>query len=169
MKMLVTLLLSLMMQAGGQPINIPVTASGWKFSKGAGPNGTNGCAAGYVATCTQDLGRSPASLQVYDGYHVHRGFYAITFTTVSSLGVYPDYYVVKLGYGTQELCSPDGWATDIITTVTFICPSPGYLILDRQLPDQQPAQGANNLVLSFSVNYWQGVSDNFSVTFTPNN
>lgn len=167
MKLAATLFLSLMLQAGGNPINIPVTASGWKFSAGSGPNGTNGCSAGYVAKCTQDLGISPKTLQIYGGYHVTKGFYTVTFDVVSALGVYPPYYAIELDYGTQELCSGDGWGEEISTHIVWVCPSPGYLILDRQLPNQQPAQGASNLVLSFSVNYWKSLADNFTVTFTP--
>lgn len=170
-KLLLALLIpvALFGQSGGNPINIPVTASGWKFGNNTGPYGTNGCFAGNgTAPCTQDLGISPAALQEHNGY-ITPGFFTVTFTVANYFQNYPAYYTVEIDYGTQQLCDADAWGTERVNQIIYICGSPGYLIIDHSLPVVGPPQGSKNLVLSLHGSNWEDLFDNVSLTFTPTN
>lgn len=164
-------LLFVMLQAGGQPINLPVTASGWKFGAGTGPYGTNGCYAGNgTAPCIQDLGISPFELQGHTpGYYVQPGFFTVSFTVANYFQNYPAYYTVELDYGTQQLCDADAWGSERVVQIVYVCPSPGYLVVDHSLPGVGPPQGTKNLVLSLHGSNWEDLFDKVSVTFTPLN
>jgi len=125
---------------------------------------------GYGVPWKQDLGVTPASLQDRPvGIYVAEGDYVLTFSVKNFFPTYPGYYDVSLTFGSQELCSIDGWGRRASTEITLKCPSPGYLIIDQKLPPPGPVQSASDLVLTFSVPGWQLYFTNVSLTFTPAN
>lgn len=160
-------------------------ANGWNFGPSTGffvpanpnpcgipipPAGSNYAYAGSGGTFSQDLGVSPASLQEYKPGYVTPGFYTLTFFVTNKIPSYPGYFTAELDYGTQELCEISGWPTNILTQIHMVCPSPGYLIIDHELPSNGPSQGSKNFVLHFSSSAqagWPVLATNFSLTFTP--
>lgn len=147
-------------------------AEGWKFGTNSGTMQSNGVPvafAGYGGAFSQDLGVSPSQLQAMPnkpGYHVE-GVYALKFSVASYFPSYPGYYEAKISFGTQELCETTGWGMRTSKEITLVCPSPGYLIVDKALPAGGPAQGSNNLAITFSVNGWTLLFDDVSLNFTP--
>jgi hypothetical protein len=119
----------------------------------------------------QDLGVTPASLQEYPaGVYPYAidGVYELKFTVQNFYPVYPGYYEVKVSFGSQELCSIDGWAKAIASEVTLTCPSPKYLVAAGDTKGGPP-QGASNLVITAfpSMQGWRVLYNLTSFTFTP--
>lgn len=162
------LLCCLVLQGGGQPINIPIPAS-WQFSYDASAYGTNGCYIMPGRKCFQTLSKSPADFQP----HGEPGFYIVTLYPSSHFYNYPGYITVRISFGTQELCELSNWSEGLSTQVDFVCLSPGYLIVDQTLPEgggpaTGPAQGKQPFEITVSVSGgWQLVFDHASMTFTP--
>jgi len=125
--------------------------------------------AGYGGTFSQDLGVKPSDLEAVS----RDGIFVMNFSVANYFTVYPGYYEAKLSIGAQELCSTDGWATWHTTAVTFVCPSPGYLVYDKIFPDgfaggPAPADHNAHLKISFVGYGWTVMFDDVSLTFTPN-
>lgn len=150
---LILLSLAVSMQAGLQAVPIPVP--------------TNSFALGYGQNLTQDLGVTPAYIQrPSPGWAVvTEGVYVLTFYVTNQLPSYPGYYDVRINFGTQELCHAEAWALKYSTKVIAVCPSPGYIVVDKSLPDGGPVQSGNNLVLSATVPAWQLQFSNVSLEF----
>lgn len=124
---------------------------------------------GYGQTHSEDLGISPAKLQAdpnHSGYIIE-GIYQLNFTVQNILPSYPGYFEAEIDFGTQELGSGDGWGTRASAQISMLWPGPGYIIIDKELPSGGVVQGANNLILHFTVPGWQLKFDNVSLTFTP--
>lgn len=122
---------------------------------------------GYGQTHSEDLGISPAQIQEFKPGYVNEGFYQLNFEVQNILPSYPGYFEVEIDFGTQELGSADGWGVKAATQCAFTWPSPGYIVVDKELPNGGPVQGAQNLVLKFTVPGWQLQFNNVSLTFTP--
>lgn len=158
---------------GQQPVVVPIqnpsfdSYVGWKF--GPGSRIESGRAiAGYGSWLSQDLGVSPAHLQALANHNYHaEGVYALKFSVANYFPNYPGYYEAKISFGTQELCETTGWGTRNFTQVTLVCPSPGYLIVDKALPGGGPVQGQQNLAITFSAQGWTLLFDDVSLEFTP--
>lgn len=163
---------AIFMQAGGQPVSIPIenpsfeSYAGWKFESGGRIE--NGVAlAGYGSSFSQTLSTTPSALQEYRPGYTIDGFYVLKFSVANYFPSYPGYYAAKVSFGTQELCETSGWGTRASTQITLVCPSPGYLIVDKALPAGGPVQGQQNLAISFSAPGWTVLFDNVSMTWTP--
>ena len=132
---------------------------------------------GYGASKSQDLGITPKQLQVKldNPNYFNEGFYTLSFSVTNQLGNYPGYYTARLSFGIQELCEASGWGTSAPVQVSIISPGSVYIVIDNSLPDGGPAQGNNNLILTFTVNDgsanggWPLDFKNVSLTFTPVN
>lgn len=179
--------LSLLAQAGGQPIVIPIQnpsfeqgATSWNFIPSSGVMQLNGVPvayAGYKGSFWQDLGVSPLKIQQRpdkpQGYN-YEGVYTLKFQAANYFPHYPGYYEVKLSFGTQELCEASRWGMADLTEVTLSCTSSGYLISAKSLPGGGPAQGQQNFVLTFHVDDgspnggWPVNATKFSLTFKAN-
>lgn len=165
------------------PCGLRGTIPSWNFGPGSGvlqqnscgialpPDGVTVAYAGYGSVFSQDLGVSPATIQAWPGkpsYH-KEGIYVLKFSVANYFPSYPGYYEAKISFGTQELCETTGWGTRNFTQVTLVCPSPGYLIVDKALPGGGPVQGQQNLAITFSAQGWTVLFDDVSLTFTPEN
>lgn len=187
MKLLTLVLIftsSVLMQSSPQTIPIAIQnpsfqgTSGWQFGPDSGVMQSNGNAyAGTGGSFSQDLGVNPATVQKPSaGWpYVTEGTYELKFSVANYFPNYPGYYEAKISFGTQELCETTGWGTRNFTEVTLICPSSGYLILDKSLPAGGLVQSQNNLVITFTVNDgsvnggWPILFKGpISLTFTPN-
>lgn|SRR5215471_948554 len=123
-----------------------------------------------------NTGVTPASLQLPSG-HVPGtdGVYVLKFSVQNFYPHYPGYFEATLTFGSQELCSTDGWVTANVTDIVKTCPSPGYIVWDQALPGSGPtgqgyvpAQGNQPLVLTLSnPEGWQLFYSNPSLNFTP--
>lgn len=159
--LLATIFMSMFFQGGGQPINIPIPITSFSV--------------GYGSSFSQDLGITPAHFQEYQPGYTIEGVYTLSFSVANDphSSNYPGYFIAKISFGTQELCAPDGWGKQLSANVTFICSSPGYLIVDESLDCDQnpcangPAQGNYNLMLTVIGNGWAVNIKNASLTFTP--
>jgi hypothetical protein len=149
--------LTLLLQGGGNPINIPVKNTAFML--------------GYGQTLSEDLGVSPAHFQEYQPGYTIAGIYTLTVSVANHFYSYPGYLAYKVTFGSQELCDGSVWAEGVLTQVTLICPSPGYLIVDRSLYDNGtigPVQGKSNLVITWSAGQtWPVLGRDVSLTFTP--
>lgn len=150
---IMSLLFSMLAQAGGQPLSIPIhDLSAFTLQKDT--------------TLSRDTGVIASDLQAVS----RNGVYTLKFSVQNYFTVYPGYYEAKISLGqNHELCSTDGWATQNFTQVTLVCPSPGYIVFD-QWPDDSPFDPNAHLVVSFSNNsvaYWPLMFDNVSLSFTP--
>lgn len=193
MKLLPLLLFSLLLQAGGQAVAIPirnasfeapagrygvpdwtvtVNLPGWGASavQPKSPNpvpAPDGNSVAYVgnSTLSQDLGVKASDLQAVS----RDGIYTLTFYVGNHFGVYPGYYEAKISIGKHELCPISGWATQKWTRVVLSCPAPGYLVFDQWVyPDTTPENShPDNLILSLSVSGWQLLFDDIQLTFAP--
>lgn len=158
-------------------VSIPITA--WVLGPGCqlaqAPNGEQAiqCSNGSFSA---DLGISPAALQVYAGNpnYFHDGNYFLQFSVSNSLVQYPGYFYVEISYGTQELCSFDGWGTLRFSQRTALCSNPRYLVNGNSLPGGGPAQGKSDLVMTFTTNTeapaesgWPLFINKISLTFSP--
>lgn len=161
------------------------TVPGWTFGAGSGviqlfnpnpcgialpPDGATVAIAGYGSRFSQNLGISPLIVQKPSpGWkYVTEGNYTLNFSVANYFHNYPGYYTAEIDFGTQELCEASGWGTGNFSRVTLTCPGPGYLVIDKSLPNGGPVQGSQNFVVKFSVNGWTLLFDNMSFTFTPN-
>lgn len=169
-------LLFIPMQDVPQTFFLPVqnpsfeSPAGWKFSSGSAI-AQSVAFAGYGSSFSQDLGVSPATIQAWPGkpsYH-KEGIYVLKFSVANYFSSYPGYYEAKISFGTQELCETTGWGTRNFKEITLVCPSPGYLIVDKALPAGGPVQGQQNLAITFSAQGWTQLFDDVSLTFTPEN
>lgn len=162
------ILFALMLQAGGNSVNIPITPN-WQFSGDAHAYGTNGCYIMPGAKCYQVLSKSPYDFQPQGTL----GFYTVTLFSANHFFNYPGYITARISFGTQELCDDSSWAEGLSTQVSFICTSPGYIIIDQTLPEDGgpatgPAQGKQPFTVTVSVRGgWQATFDHASMTFTP--
>lgn len=126
---------------------------------------------GYGKSHSEDLGITPKSLQELPnrpGYYLE-GVYQLSFSVQNINPSYPGYFEAEIDFGTQELGSADGWATKLPVQIMMVCPGPGYIVADKSLPVGGPVQGAQNLVIHFSVPGWAIQFTNVSLTFTPQN
>lgn len=150
-------MLALLLQGGGNPVSIPVKETSFEI--------------GYGATHSEDLGVSPAHFQEYQPGYTISGTYTVTFSVHNKFFSYPGYLAAKLSFGAQELCDTSIWAEGVYTQITLVCPSPGYLIVDRSLYENGsigPVQGAANFVMKFSSGQtWPVLVDNVFVDFRP--
>jgi hypothetical protein len=129
------------------------------------------------------LAVSPYQLQDdpnHPGY-LRDGFYTLTFTVQNVDGPYPGYWSAEIDFGTQELGSQDGWASQgptsrspnnvpSTTTITMVCPAPHYIVQDQALPGGGPVQGQQPFVLNFSSGpgpFWPVNFNIVSFTYTP--
>lgn len=168
------ILAAIFLTAGQQAVVVPIenasfeSYAGWKF--GAGSRIDSGRAvAGYGSVFSQDLGVSPSAIQALSNkphYHAE-GVYTLKFSVANYFPSYPGYYEAKISFGTQELCDASGWGTRTSTQITVVCPSPGYLLVDKALPAGGPAQGSSNLTITFSAPGWAVFFDDVSLSFTP--
>lgn len=137
------------------------------------PDGSTVAAVGG-GSIIQDSGITASSLQTLGGGADGDGVYVMTFYVANFTNVYPGYYEVKLLIGTHELCSTDGWATRNWKQVTFVCPSPDYVVYDNWPPTTTTATAKSNpndhLIISLSSSGgWGNLFDNVQMTFTPTN
>lgn len=160
-----------------QQQSVVVPGSGWTL--GPGSRIDNGVLiAGYGSSFSQTLSVSPATVQAWPGrpgYH-REGVYLLKFSAGNYFPSYPGYYTVVVSFGTQELCDASKWGMATSTEITIVCPSPGYLIVDKALPLGGPVQGEQPLAIKFTVNDgsanggWPVLFPNpekISLTFTP--
>ena len=128
---------------------------------------------GYGATNSQPLSVSPVQLQAVPGqsFQFIEGTYTLNFTVKNHFAAYPGYWTAQIDFGTQELCSMDGWGTAAVKQITMACPGPGYIVADQALPGGGPVQGAQPLTVNFSVptGDWPIFFDKVALTFTPDN
>ena len=183
---IIVVLSSLLMQAGGQAVVVPVQNSSfeqgstaWQFGPSSGimqKGGTPVAYAGYGGTFSQDLGISPRTVQKPSpGWpYGTEGVYVLTFSVANYFPSYPGYYSAEIDFGTQELCEASGWGTYHFSQVTLTCPCSNYIVLAKALPGGGPVQGSNDLVIHFTVNDgsanggWPVLFEDVSLTFTPN-
>jgi hypothetical protein len=163
-------------------INSPTT-SGWQFGPDTGvfqpdssnnpckvalpPDGVTVAYAGIDGRFHQTLSTTPSDLQEFRPGYAKDGIYTLKFSVANFFNVYPGYYEAKISFGAQELCEASGWGTRDFRQVVLACPSPGYFVVDQQLP-YGPAQGHENLVITFHVVGWTLMFDKVSLNFTPN-
>lgn len=163
---------ALLLQSGGNPVNIPVSTSAWQFGPGSRYDGAN-IIIGSGSKFSQVLTMSPADLQEYKPGYTITGYYTLTFTAANKFPSYPGYYTVEIDYGTQELCEGSWWGNNIFTAIPLVCTSPGYLIVDKSLPSSGPPQGQQKFAISFTSSAQAGwpilFENNVSLTFTPTN
>jgi hypothetical protein len=158
-----------------QPTIIPI-GSNWQFGPGSGTTQSGGVSVLYAGsqtatldgTFSQDLGISPRTVQAPSpGWQYGtEGTFVLTFTTMNYFPSYPGKYNAEITFGTQSLCENYGWGTSHWSRVMLVCPSSNYMVFGKSLPGGGPPQGANNLVLHFTVNGWPVIFDNVSLTFT---
>lgn len=166
---LLSLVLALFMQSGVEPICFNIQVPITQFTLGNGQS------------ISISLEVSPYEVQDdpnHPGY-LRDGFYVLTITVQNVFGPYPGYFSPEIDFGTQELCSQDGWAsqgttsTPSTTTITMVCASPHYLLQYKGLsPDVLPAQGQFPFVLKFKNGNGLGTSwpvdfNIVSFTYTP--
>jgi hypothetical protein len=153
----------------------------------APPDGANAALIGYGDSLLQDTGISASSLQAASGVRdvsgYHEGLYTLTFYEAGYLWAYPaGYYEAKISLGTtdqygvihpgNELCSTDGWGTEIWHQVTLVCPSPAYIVFNKW-PSGYPEIDTSSfdpnahLIVSLSNVGWPVLFDSVSLTFTP--
>ena len=135
------------------------------------PSGVTVAYTAYGGTLSQTLSVTPAGMQEYAPGYTHEGVYVLTFWVANYFPTYPGYFTAKVSFGAQELCETSGWGTQIFNQVTAICPSPGYIIVDKSLDEDGnsgPVQGHNNFVITFKSGGWPVLFDDVSLTFTPN-
>jgi hypothetical protein len=152
-------------------------ATGWKFGPSSGitqfndPNHILGSIsvayAGYGGSFSQVLTATPAQLQEFKPGYTNEGVYVLKFSVANFYPSYPGYYTAEVSFGTQELCETSGWGTKSFTEVTLVCPGPGYLVVDKALPNGGPVQGQQKLAISFTASGWTLLFDNISMEFTP--
>lgn len=179
------LAISTIAQSGGNYVSVITEIPVSTFERGPGttltttPDGTPSLNAGYGSTFSKDLGISPAQLQAdpsKPGYVID-GVYTISFSLENYFrnpdgtpAGYPGYYEMQIDFGTQELCSFDGFGLDAKRHVTHTCLAPKYIVGARALPSGGPVQGHQNLVIHGSTWVspgWQMYFSKFSVKFTP--
>lgn len=173
-------LAALFLQAGGQPVPIPIQnpsfeqgTTGWHFGPSSGVIQSGGklvADAGYGGSFSQVLTTTPANLQEYKPGYAFDGVYVLTFSVANYFPQYPGYYTANVSYGTQELCEASGWGMAESTQITLICPSPNYLVRYRQLggvASSGPPQGQQPLVIKFHVDGWTLLFDKVSLEFMP--
>ena len=160
------ILLSAALLFGGQqtpqPIPVPIQSAPFTL--------------GYGQTISLTLAVTPKTVQApipgAAGYpYVADGVYVLTFDVSNQLSVYPGYYTVEIDFGSQELCEASGWGTQNWNHITIICPSPGYIIIDRSLTDTDasgPVQSSYPLVIHFTGGGWPNSFNNEALAFTPN-
>lgn len=157
---------------------------GWTFGAGSGiiqlfnpnpcgiplpPDGTTVAIAGYGSRFYQTLTVSPLIVQKPSPSwkYVTEGNYTLTISVANYFHSYPGYYTVEVDFGSQELCEATGWATGNFSQVSVVCPGPGYLVIDKALPNGGPVQGSQNFVINGYVQGWPVLFDKASLTFTP--
>lgn len=163
-------------QSGGQqavvvPIKNPSFeqgTSGWQFGPSSGVTQSKAYA-GYGGSFSQNLGISPQAVQKPSpGWqYVTEGVYTLNFSVANYFPNYPGYYTAEIYFGTQELCETSGWGASHFSQVTLTCPSSGYIVIAKSLPSGGPVQGANDLVVKFSVSGWTVLFDKVSLEFIP--
>lgn len=156
LKLLPAILLSLLLQDGTiQPVNVPVKTTSFDI--------------GYGTVHSEDLGISPKTIQAPSpGWQYGtEGTYTLAFDVVNYFPGYPGYYTAEIDFGTQELCEASGWGMSRMSHITIVCPGSNYIVLAKALPLGGPVQGAQNLVLHFTVPGWQLLFSNVNLTFQP--
>ena len=133
-------------------VSIPI-GTNWQFGPNTGIT-SSGLYAGYGGSFSQALSTAPAQMQEYKPGYTVEGVYVLKFSTINNFPSYPGYYTAEVSFGTQELCETSGWGTKPLTEITLVCPSPGYLIVDKALPLGGPAQGQQNFKLTVTVQGW---------------
>lgn len=151
---------------------MPAPFNSWKLGAGTvltqALDGSEVIEIGYGSDASADLGVTPDQLQkLLSSPYVVEGIYQLQFDVVNALPKYPGYYQFEVDFGLQELCSVEGWGKVTFTTVTVICPGPGYIVIDKALPGGGPVQGASNLVIHAKDTGWPVYFKNVSLTFTP--
>lgn len=170
------LLAAIFLTASPPAVVIPVQnpsfdqgTAGWQFGPDSGVMQSTAYA-GNGGAFSQNLGVSPLAVQKPSpGWqYVTEGVYTLNFSVTNYFPNYPGYYTAEIYFGTQELCETSGWGALRSNRVTLTCPSSGYIVIAKSLPNGGPVQGSSDLVVKFSVKGWIMLFDDVSLTFTPN-
>lgn len=162
---------SLFAQGGSQLVSVTVEIplSAWQLSAGSRietlPDGQPALEVGYGSSAYVDLGISPLQLQGPIGSN-KEGRYKLTFSDQNYFPPYPGYYQFEVDFGTQELCSAEGWGMMNFTEFTIECGGPGYIVVDQALPSGGLVQGSNHLIINLTVPGWPIHFRKVSFTFT---
>jgi len=130
---------------------------------------------GYGSVFSQDLGVTPADLQFKPLDHPVDGVYVLEFTIQNLSGSYPGYYDMEVSFGSQELCSIDGWGLQTAQKITVTCLGPGgfnaqsVIFTPQSLTTGGPSQFNDDFMLTVKGLGWGLQFSNISFTFTPVN
>lgn len=135
---------------------------------------SSGLYAGYGGSFSQTLGVSPKTVQAPSpGWnYVTEGTYTLKFSVTNYFVSYPGYFHAEVSFGTQELCEASGLAKHYQEEITVTCPSSGYIVIAKSLPDGGPVQGQQPLAIKFSSPSWSWPvlfpnPEKISLTFKP--
>jgi hypothetical protein len=153
------LLGALLLQAGGQPVSIPIPDLP-----------TSPFVIGYGSTRFFDTGVKASDLQRFSNGEYGNGLYVLTFSSQNYFFSYPGYSKVKVWLGTRELCSNGYWAIGPWAQGELYCPASNYLV-EYGWPyftETPPADLNVHVIVSFSSEAgWPVSFDNHvSLTFT---
>lgn len=130
------------------------------------PGGSTNAALVQNSTISQDTNVKALDLQ---GGSPGNGVYELQFFVTNYFVGYEGYYEARISFGSQELCSTDGWAMQTSMKVTLVCPAQQGLATVGFPAGQVYASDPNaHIIVSLSHSKgWMLLFKNVSLTYTP--